>query len=146
MLLCVVYLSADDWIVCDREVTSYYVPMETRRFFNATESRGFRYRLRLVVELLPKRSILDVTDSTAFTEAKIDFKKLRDSLNNCLSCQPTKSLLDNAIQAHGPEKKPSEVLIEAFSESLHECLEGHVTETFKLSVDLFCDRKATGWL
>jgi hypothetical protein len=77
-----------------RVVTSGYVPMEARRGFNAMESRGFRYRIRLVAELLPKRSVLAVMDSAAFTKPKFDFKKLRDSLNSCLSCQPTKALLD----------------------------------------------------
>jgi len=145
ILLCIVYLSANEWIISDRELTSYYVPMETRRGFNAMESRGFKYRLRLVVELLPKRSVLDLTDSATFMEPKVDLRKLRESLNSCLSCQPTKGLLEQAIQTHGPEKKPSEVLTKAFSKSLHECLDGHVPEAFNLSVDLACDRKITGW-
>ena len=145
LLLCVVYLSANEWIICDRELTSCYVPMETRRGFNAMESRGFKYRLRLVVELLPKSSVLNVTDSKTFKEPKVDLRKLREPLNSCLSCQLTKGLLEQAIQAHGPEQKPSEVLTKAFSKSLHECLDGHVPETFILSVDLVCDRKFTDW-
>ncbi len=145
MLACVALLSADEWMICDRELTSYYVPMETRRFFNATESRGYKYRLRLMVELLPKESILNAKDSTTLREPRVDVKKLKELLDSCLSCAPTKGLLERAIQAHGPDEKPSEELTKAFSRSLHECLGQHVPEAFRLSVDLFCDRKLTGW-
>jgi hypothetical protein len=143
--MCCVYLSAHEWILCDWEVSIYYVPMETRRGFNALESRGFKYRLRLLVELMPKSNVLDATGSTAVSETEGDFKRLRGSLDDCLSIQPTKGLLEKAIRSHGPEMKPTEVLTKAFSKSLQECLDPDVPEAFNLSIDLFCDRKVTGW-
>jgi hypothetical protein len=141
---------AEEWIFIGYSLPT--LDIEARALFKSAcrdypslLSRGFKYRLRLVVELIPKRSVLDVQDSQAATEPKVDYRKLRGSLNNCLTRRPNKGLLERAIQAHGPEKKPTEALTKAFSKSLHECLDGHVPETFNLSVDLFCDRKATGW-
>ena len=131
--------------VCDRELDTYYVPVETRRGFNALESRGFLHRLRLVVELFPRNSVLNIKDTSTLSGLGDSLKRIRNSLDKCLSSDPARSLLGKAIGAHGPDKGPSETLTKAFSKSLHECLDKEVPELFVLKVDLFADWKVTGW-
>jgi hypothetical protein len=145
-----VYLSGTaiaegDMNICDREISSYYVPIETRRGFNAIQSRGFHYRLRLVVELMPESTIVDIDGTAPSTQPKESVKELRSLLNHCLSREPSKSLLEKAVEAHGPDKEPSAVLTKAFNKSLHQCFEEKVPESFRLAVDLFCDWKLKDW-
>lgn len=138
-------LAAGSLNICDREVDSYYRPMETRRGFNRLESRGIRYRLRLVVELLPKSSVVDITASAASPDHKSEVRKLQERLDHCLSCEPVKSLLEKAKQTHSQKRKPTQVLTKAFNKGLSRCLQTEVSKPFSLSVDLFCDWKITDW-
>ena len=134
-----------DLNICDRVISSYYEPVETRRGFNAMESRGVLYRLRLVVELFPESNVRSADDNSKPVQIPDGLKRLRNSLDECLSCDPVKSLFRKAMESHGPDRKPSEVLTRAFNKSLHECLDPKVPESFTLAVDLFCDWKITGW-
>jgi hypothetical protein len=138
-------LSGDLWTLCDRELHSYYVPIETRRGFNAMESRGYVFRLRLVVEMIPESNVLDITGAVSEGEHRVELSALKRSLKECLTRAPSKGLIAKAIEEHGPGREPSEVLKKAFNKGLHQCLDSQVPESFELSLGLFCDRKITDW-
>lgn len=144
--------SGDGILICRKEVTSFYEPVEKRnttiingRLGLAEESRGLRHRLRLVVQLFPATDVIDIGSLTSQHDNEPETKTLKDQLDKCLKGNGEKALLDSIKEAFRSRNESLEEDAAELEDRLRSCTRSSVPEQFDASIEFVYNCKVTGW-
>ena len=144
--------SGDGILICSKEVTSFYEPVEKRNATSikgrsglAEESRGLMHRLRLVVQLFPVTNVIDTGSLTSQHHNEPETKALKDQLDKCLKGKGEKALLDRIKKTFRSRNESLEEDAAELEDRLRSCTRSSVPEEFDASIEFVYDCKVTGW-